>query len=153
MVDTLGLILAAVVHAADIQDRDGGRLTLERMRDRYPRLQLIWADSGYAGQFVEWALLAFTWIIEIVKKPSEGFSIVAHRWIVERTFGWLSHYRRLSKDYEHRPESSEARILIAMINLMVHRLEPEIIYRKGLFTQALRPIFYSCCPKQGDSVV
>ncbi len=118
-----------VVHAADIQDRDGGRLVLEHLRGRFPRLQLIWADGGYRGQFVEWTLTTFAWIVEIVKKPAEGFSILPRRWVVERTFGWLGRYRRLSRDYEHRSESSEARILIAMINLMIHRLEPDQLCR------------------------
>jgi len=119
-----------VVHAADIQDRDGGRLVLQRLSGGFPRLRLIWADGGYAGQFVGWALATFSWIIEIVKRPDEGFIILKRRWIVERTFGWLGRYRRLSKDYEHLAESSEARILISMINLMIHRLEPDQLCRK-----------------------
>jgi putative transposase len=124
VVDTLGLILAVMVHAADIQDRDGGRLVLQRMSGFFPRLELIWADGGYAGQFVLWALATFSWVIQIVKRPDEKFVLLKHRWIVERTFGWLGHYRRLSKDFEHHPQSSETRILIAMMNLMLHRIHP-----------------------------
>jgi putative transposase len=125
-VDTLGLILAVVVHAADLQDRDGAKLLLERLLGRFPRLKLIWADAAYAGELVEWVKTFFGWVLEIVERPKgqKGFAVLPRRWVVERTLGWLLRYRRLSKDYEERPASEEAIILIAMINLMVHRLEP-----------------------------
>ena len=125
IVDTLGLILAVVVHAANVQDRDGGKGVIERLGRRFHRLRLIWADGGYAGKFVEWARQTWKRTIEIVKRPQVNeFVVLPKRWIVERTFGWLGRYRRLSKDYETLPESSEAMIQIAMINLMVHRLSP-----------------------------
>mgnify|MGYP006272083023 CR=1 FL=1 len=125
VVDTLGLILVVVVHAADVQDRDGGRLAIQRLGRRFGRLKLIWADGGYAGQFVKWAKQAFGRGIEIVKRPVlHKFVVLPKRWIVERTFGWLGRCRRLSKDYETLPVSSEAMIQIAMINLMLHRLKP-----------------------------
>ena len=125
VVDTLGLILAVVVHAADLRDRDGGRLAIARMGRRFGRLKLIWADGGYAGQFVEWARRAFGRTVEIVRRPdAAGFVVLPKRWIVERTFGWLGRYRRPSKDYETLPPSSETMIQIAMINLMLHRLRP-----------------------------
>jgi putative transposase len=125
-VDTLGLILAVVVHAGNIQDRDGAKLLIERLLGRFPRLELIWADAAYEGELVEWVKKLAGWVLEIVKRPKEqkGFVVLPRRWVVERTLGWLGRYRRLSKDYEERPESEEAIILIAMINLMVHRLEP-----------------------------
>lgn len=114
-----------VVHAADVQDRDGGKLAIQRLGRRFGRLKLIWADGGYAGQFVHWAKQAFGRAIEIVRRPQlHKFVVLPKRWIVERTFGWLGRYRRLSKDYETLPDSSEAMIQIAMINLMVHRLKP-----------------------------
>jgi transposase len=127
VVDTLGLILAVVVHSAGIQDRDGAKLLLGRLLGRFPRLKLIWADGAYGGELVEWVRMFFGWVLEIVKRPKEqkGFVVLPRRWIVERTLGWLLRYRRLSKDYEERPASEEAIILIAMINLMVHRLEPD----------------------------
>lgn len=128
MVDTLGLILAVVVHAGSIQDRDGARLVLGRLPEGgFPRLRLIWADGAYGGELVEWVKTFFGWALEIVKRPKEqrGFVVLPRRWVVERTLGWLGRYRRLSKDYEERAASEEAIILIAMINLMVHRLEPE----------------------------
>ena len=124
LVDTLGLILVAVVHAGDIQDRDGARLVLDRLGQRFGRLRLIWADGGYAGQLVEWVKTVYHWTLEIVKRSDDvtGFVVLPKRWIVERTFSWLYRYRRLSKDYEQLPENSEAMILIAMMNLMSRRL-------------------------------
>ena len=126
MVDTNGLLLNVVVHGADIQDRDGAKLVLRNLRRRFPRLRLIWADGGYAGTLVEWVAKSGRWAMEIVRRPSDqkGFAVLPRRWVVERTFGWLGKYRRLSKDYETLPQSSEAMIYIAMINLMIHRLEP-----------------------------
>jgi putative transposase len=116
-----------LVHAADVQDRDGAKLLLKRLRGRFPRLELIWADGAYAGELVEWVKTLFGWVLEIVKRPKgqKGFVVLPRRWVVERTLGWLGRYRRLSKDYEEREASEEAIILIAMINLMVHRLEPD----------------------------
>jgi putative transposase len=124
LVDTLGLVLMVVVHAANIQDRDGARLLLEKARGRFPRLRLIWADGGYTGKLVDWVKTLCLWVLEIVKRSDDvkGFQVLLHRWVVERTFGWLGRYRRLSKDYEGLPESSEAMIYIAMIHLMVRRL-------------------------------
>lgn len=124
LVDTLGMVLLAVVHSASIQDRDGAKLVLEKAKGRFPRLQLIWADGGYAGKLVEWVQSMCGWLLEIVRRPdaAKGFVLVAKRWIVERTFGWLGRYRRLSKDYEALPETSEAMIYLAMIHVMVRRL-------------------------------
>ena len=115
-----------MVHVASLQDRDGARLVLEKLRGRFPRLRLIWADGGYAGKLIDWVKDTFGWVVEVVKRyeGAKGFQILPRRWIVERTFGWLGRYRRLSKDYEASPESSEAMIYIAMIHLMLHRLVP-----------------------------
>lgn len=123
----MGLILAVVVHAGNIQDRDAAKLVLGRLAGSFPRLELIWADGAYGGELVEWVKTLLGWVLEIVKRPKDqkGFVVLPRRWVVERTLGWLGRYRRLSKDYEERPESEEAIVLIAMINLMVHRLEPE----------------------------
>jgi putative transposase len=126
VVDTIGLLLAVVVHAADIQDRDGAKLVLSKLLGRFPRLKLIWADGAYAGQLVEWARTLGGWLIEVVKRTtnSHSFEVLPRRWVVERTFGWLGRNRRLSKDYEELTESSEAWIHIAMIHLMLKRLRP-----------------------------
>ncbi len=124
LVDTMGLLLMVVVHTANIQDRDGGKLVLEKVKGTFSRLILIWADGGYVGQLVDWAKEVCGWVLEIVKRSDDvkGFQVLPHRWIVERTFGWLSRYRRLSKDDEELPESSEAMIYIAIIHLMLRRL-------------------------------
>ena len=115
-----------IVHAADVQDRDGAKLVLRKLRGLYPRLKLIWADGGYAGKLVEWTRRLGGWVLEIVRRCDDvaGFVILPKRWIVERTFGWIGRYRRLSKDYEMLTASSETMILIVMTNVMLHRLAP-----------------------------
>jgi putative transposase len=122
----MGLLLAVVVHAADIQDRDGAKLVLEKIKGKFNRLLLIWADGGYAGKLIEWVKATITCTLEIVKRNQniKGFILLPRRWVVERTFGWFGRYRRLSKDYEGIPENSEAMIKIGMINLMLHRIQP-----------------------------
>jgi len=127
LVDTLGLILAVVVHAGNIQDRDGAKLVLNRMRGWLPRLKIIWADGGYAGKLIDWVKDSMSWVLEIVKRSddAQGFEVLPRRWIVERTFGWFNRYRRLSKHYEYLTESSEALIQICMIHLMLRRLHPK----------------------------
>ena len=126
VVDTLGLLMAVVVHAANIQDREGAMLVLKLLVGKFPRLEKIWADGGYAGQLVGWAAKTGGWLLEIVKRTDtlKEFVVLPKRWIVERTFGWLGRYRRLSKDYELTTASSESMIYISMINLMLHRLVP-----------------------------
>ena len=124
LVDTLGLLLLVIVHAADIQDRDGAKLVLGKAKQLFSRLRLIWADGIYAGKLVDWVKETCGWILEIVKRDpnAKGFQVLPRRWVVERTFGWLNHYRRLSKDYEVLPETSEAMIYAAMVHIMVRRL-------------------------------
>ena len=118
--------MAVVVHAADIQDRDGAKLVLGKLKDRFSRLSLIWADGGYAGRLLDWAMEFGNWLVQIVKRSDDvqGFEVLPRRWVVERTLSWLGMYRRLSKDYESLTASSEAMILLAMTNLMIHRLKP-----------------------------
>jgi len=124
LVDTMGLLLLAVVHAANIQDRDGAKLVFDKARGLFPRLRLIWADGGYAGKLVTWVQSVCCWVVQIVKRNDDvkGFKLLPRRWVVERTFGWLGRNRRLSKDYEGRTENSEAMIYWAMTRLMVRRL-------------------------------
>ena len=113
-----------MVHSAGIQDRDGAKPVLRALVARFPGLQLIWADGGYAGKLVAWVATVLQRTLVIVKRPrrTRGFQVVQWRWIVERTFGWLNRSRRLSKDFEALPETTEAWIRIAMIHLMVRRL-------------------------------
>ena len=120
-------MLGVVVHAADIQDRDGAKLVLAALANTFMRLRLIWADGGYAGALLDWvANLRSTRRLrmEIVKRTDDmkGFKVLPKRWIVERTFGWLYFQRRFSKDYEFRTDTSETLIRIAMIGLMARRL-------------------------------
>jgi putative transposase len=113
-----------MVHSAGIQDRDGAKPVLRALVARFPGLQLIWADGGYAGKLVTWVATVLQRALMIVKRPrhTQGFQVVQWRWIVERTFGWLNRSRRLSKDFEAWPETTETWIRIAMIHLMVRRL-------------------------------
>ena len=128
LVDTLGLILLVVIHRADVQDRDGAKLVLEALRHRFTRLRLIWADGGYSGALIEWVRSLRTRNrieLEIIKRSdtAKGFVVQRRRWVVERTFAWLGFHRRLSKDYEILPETSRTFIHVAMIRLMLKRLE------------------------------
>lgn len=124
VVDTLGLILAVLVSKADVQDRDGARTVLEKIKGQFPRLQKIWADGGYAGTLVDWVKSLCGWVLEIVKRSdtAKGFELLPHRWIVERTFAWLNRSRRLSKNFERLATSSEAMVHLAMLPLMTRRL-------------------------------
>ena len=128
IVDTLGLILAVVVHPADWQDQDGGLLVLQALhlvRQRVRRLKVIFADLAYGRcDLPTWVQKTFGWVIELVARPAEaqGFVVLPKRWVVERTFAWLGKFRRHSKDYERTTESSEAMIYISLIHLMSRRL-------------------------------
>ena len=124
LVDTEGLVVRAVVLPADIQDRDGARDVCHVAAPACPRLEQIWADSADAGWLVDWVRDEYGWRLLIVSKPpeQEGFVVHPRRWVVERTFAWLGTYRRLSKDYEELPESSEAWVYAASIQLMLKRL-------------------------------
>jgi putative transposase len=144
LVDTNGLLMHVLVHEADLQDHEGGKLLLAPLKQRFPRLKLIWADSAYKkGDFVEWVKAQLGWEVEVVEHPwsglrgvwatkeaaidweqirPRGFHVLKRRWVVERTLGWLSTWRRLAKDYEVLPSSEEAWISVAMIRIMLRRL-------------------------------
>ena len=124
-VDTLGLVLAVVVHAASLQDYDGARLVLAQLHNQFKRLKVIFADSAYGRSGLpEWVRKSFGWVLQTVLRPVgiKGFVVLPKRWVVERTFAWLARCRRHSKDYERNPESSAAMIQISMIGLMSRRL-------------------------------
>ena len=136
LVDTMGLVLLACVHAADLHDRDGGRLLLETTRPgELTHLELVWADQGYTGAFARWLEERLGWRLQVVRhperqlwrygleeKPKHTFRVLPRRWVVERTFAWLGQSRRLSRDYERLPAVSEAMIYGAMSRLMLRRL-------------------------------
>ncbi len=113
-----------VVHSAGIQDRDGAKLVLACCKEQYPRLERIWADGSYRGQLVEWVKNEHGWTLQIVEKlpGQKGFQVLPRRWVVERTFAWLGRYRRLAKDYDLLPQTSEAFIYLAMTHIMLKRL-------------------------------
>jgi putative transposase len=121
IVDTMGLVLAVVVHSASIQDRDGAKIIMENLRFRYTSIIKIFADGGYAGKLIDYVQDTFKWLLEIVKRDSLNFKVLPKRWIVERTLSWINNYRRNSKDYEYLTETSEAIIQLAMIRLMLNR--------------------------------
>ena len=125
LVDVLGLLLAVVVTAANVDDRVGAQLVAFQARSKFPRLKRIWADSGYLGEKCHaWFQWFCGWVIEIVKRSDDAgkFQVVPRRWVVERTFAWLDRYRRLSKDYEVLNASSETRCRLAAIRLLLKRL-------------------------------
>ncbi len=123
--DTGGLLVGAMVHAADIQDRDGAPALLASIRSAFPWLRHVFADGGYAGPKLAEALNKLgTWTLEIVKRSdaAKGFVLLPRRWVVERSFAWLGRNRRLAKDFEATIESAEAWLLIASIQLLSRRI-------------------------------
>lgn len=124
LVDTLGLLLQVVVSAANVSEKAGAKLLLEKIEGEFPRLQKIFADGAYEGKDFITAIkddYQLDW--EVVKrKPEKGFKVLPWRWIVERTFAWLLRYRRLTIDYETLAATSEAFIYAAMVRIMVRRL-------------------------------
>ena len=124
-VDTLGLVLAVVVHGAGFQDQHGAEWVMDRLGEQFRRLKVIFGDSAYGRTGLpDWVKETFGWVLQTVLRPVnvKGFVVLPKRWIVERTFAWLSRYRRHSKDYERTILSSETMTYIAMINLMSRRL-------------------------------
>jgi transposase len=140
LVDTLGLLLNVVVHPANRPDRDGARLVLAGLQQRFPRLRHLWADQAYTGPIVDCITEHLGWTVELVERaPRRGFVVTAdgefqrvalpavfaplpRRWVVERTLAWTSHYRRMSRDYERLPSTSAAWIYLTGIRLLLGRL-------------------------------
>jgi transposase len=123
-VDTCGWLLAVVVTAASVQDRDGANTLLALLRERFSTITLVWADGGYAGRLVTWAGAVLHLNVTIVKRcdDARGFVVLPRRWVVERTFGWLMRHRRLVRDYERLPQHHEAMVLWATIMIMTRQL-------------------------------
>lgn len=139
LVDTQGFLLAVVVHAANIPDREGAKLVLGALRGAFPRLQHIWADQGYTGGLIPWTAQELGMTLEVVYPAfrqlkryapallpdlgyAPGFRVVPKRWIVERTFSWLGRHRRMSKDYERLASTAEAFVYLVGIRLLLARL-------------------------------
>lgn len=145
LVDTIGLMLVGIVHSASVQDRAGARRVLAGVRARFPQLGLVWVDGGYVNSvdatLVDWAHQQEN--VEVVAVPRnadvKGFQVLPRRWVVERTFGWLTRCRRLARDYERKTTHAEAMIQFAMIRLMAARLAGEQIDPRGpVETEAAR---------------
>ncbi len=117
-------VMRSTDFAASVQDRDGARQLLRHLPGHCKKLRKIWVDGGYSGRLVDWVAQRFRFVLTGVLRPKErrGFVLLPRRWVVERTFGWLNHSRRLSKDYERLMSSSEAWIYLAMSRLMANRL-------------------------------
>jgi transposase len=122
--DTCGLLLAVAVTGANVQDRDATRLLLWALRSLFPTIGLVWADSGYTGQLVDWAATTLALTVQIVAKLAgqTTFIVLPRRWCVERTFSWINRCRRTVRDYERLPQHHAAMIQWAMIALMTRRL-------------------------------
>ena len=124
--ETLGLMLRVVIHPANLQDRDGAALVLDkRTRRRFPFIETVFADQGYQGpKAAETIASAGRWCLEIVRREpgTKGFAVLPKRWIVERTLSWLRRNRRLARDYEHLARTAEALVKLAMIKIMLRRL-------------------------------
>lgn len=138
MTDVTGFPMAILIQPADTQDRDGALDVIEAAHARYETLKRLWADGGYTGRCEIAVKEATGCELEIVRRSddaprevwlegdqepptSEGFKVVRWRWIIERTFGWLGRYRRLSKDYEQSPASSLAWVRLALVAILIHR--------------------------------
>ena len=126
LVDTLGLVLGVAVTPANTTERDGAQILLGRVMGWFTWLRILWVDGGYTGDtFAQWVkALRPKLAVEVVKRSdtTKGFKVLAHRWVVERTFGWLMHQRRLVRDYETTESSAVAWIYIAMIRIQLRRL-------------------------------
>jgi putative transposase len=140
LVDTLGLVVKALVHPADVPDGAGGQRLLEaipHLTTVLPRLRHLWVDAAYQGGFKDWVEQTLGWTVAVVKRPSRwrwvgpgqeppqvprGFVVLPRRWVVERTLGWIGRWRRTSKDYEYLPQTSECVIYLTMIRVMLRRL-------------------------------
>src|SRR5450755_4528770 len=126
LVDTVGLVLHALVTSADVQDRDGGLMVLTTLFGRFPFLKKLFADTAYAGPLFQDALaLAMPGLLaEIVRRcdRAKGFVVLPQRWIVERTIGWLNRCRRLAKDWENLNHNALAFLRLASIRLMLRKL-------------------------------
>ena len=136
LVDTEGLVIGVAVQEANIADRDGAKLLVEKVGDQLPRMEKVWADRGYNGKIGEWIKERLGWTLEIVEPPRRwvrvpadeepppwvGFTVLPRRWVIERTIAWIMRNRRMSRDYEFLAETTEALVYLSMIRLMLKRL-------------------------------
>jgi putative transposase len=126
LVDTEGHLLAVIVHAADVDDREGARWLFAYVTPQWPQLRKVWADQDYTGDLAAWLRQQYGIDLEIVVKAADqvGFTVLPRRWVVERSIAWYGRSRRLSKDYEHLPEYSETWVYLASIRFLLTRVCP-----------------------------
>ncbi len=139
LVDTLGLPITSYVTPADVHDTVGARKLLGGLAFFVPRLKKIWADAAYRGkELADWCKQQGAWDLEVVEREpgTHGFSIQPRRWVVERSFAWLSRNRRLAKDYERRVQTSETLIELAASRLLLRRLAGPVTPTAGLLGNA-----------------
>lgn len=131
--DTTGLLLMTNVSAGDVTDRQAAADMLPALRRRFPTITKLWADGGYTGVLITWALTVLHLVVTVIKRSDDvsGFVVLPRRWVVERSFAWFLRSRRLARDYERRCDSSEAMILWSMTMLMTRRLAPRPPARTG----------------------
>jgi putative transposase len=137
LVDTEGLVIGVAVDEANIADRDGAKVLVEKVSDQLPRMEKVWADRGYNGKIGEWKKERLGWTLEIVKPPRRwvrapadeepppswvGFTVLPRRWVIERTITWILRNRRMSRDYAFLAQTTEVLVYVAMIRLMLRRL-------------------------------
>ena len=124
----MGFILSVVVHSADMQDREGAKLVLQKLRFKFPPLKTILADGGYTGKLALRVLQMTDWALEIVAKVAGigKFNVIPQRRVVERTFGWFNFNRRLAKDYELNTDCSTAFIQLTRCRIMLNRMKTKI---------------------------
>lgn len=125
VVDAQGLLIGVLVSEANASERLGAVVVLNEAKDKLSNLEVVWVDQGYSGKNFANAVRQVCGDgvrVEVIKRTSESFEQLPKRWIVERTFGWLNRFRRLSKDYEVYSDVSEAMIYGSLIQLMVKRL-------------------------------
>ena len=120
----MGCVLMVLVHSAQIHDSKGALLLLKSLFEKVFTLRLIWADQAYEGSLVQWVKEAFSCELKIVYRTTKAFQVLPRRWVVERTFAWLTRYRRLVREYEKRPVSSVAMVYAASIRIMLKKLCP-----------------------------
>lgn len=132
LVDTMGLVVEALVHSAGIQDRNGAKYLLNKAVTNQTTISKAWVDGGYSGRLIIWAKEKHNIDLEVVKRNDpHQFTVLARRWVVERTFAWISRYRRLAKDYERLKQTVEAWIYVAMTRIMLRRLNYHYTYANG----------------------
>jgi putative transposase len=123
LVDTLGLIWGLAVVAGNMAEAAGAKLVFGKLATHLPRWEVVWVDGGYEHRIEEWVEENCSFRIEVVKRDEgrKGWQLLPKRWVVERTYGWLNHWRGLAKEYDYCPRTSEAKILLAMCRLMLRR--------------------------------